>query len=120
MSDKPSSLATKLAQHLFKGDDKRAIDIDNVLSVHRYDEFRRIRDESKLLPSFCENISVLRARDRNEFFELQLLPPEPGNDYEVQFKRQKQEIAEAIFSGDYDHIMAIDHEAGEVLAFPTV
>lgn len=34
--------------------------------------------------------------------------------------RQKQEIAEAIFSGDYDHIMAIDHEAGEVLAFPAI
>lgn len=34
--------------------------------------------------------------------------------------RQKREIAEAIFSGDYDHIMAIDYEAGEVLAFPTL
>jgi hypothetical protein len=33
--------------------------------------------------------------------------------------RQKQEIAEAIFSGDYDHIMAIDHEADELLALPT-
>lgn len=34
--------------------------------------------------------------------------------------RQKQEIAEAIYSGDYDHIMAIDSEAGEELAFPTL
>ncbi len=34
--------------------------------------------------------------------------------------RQKREIAEAIFSGDYDHIMAIDFEAGETLEFPSL
>ncbi len=32
--------------------------------------------------------------------------------------RQKQEIAEAIFSGDYDHIMALGED--EELAFPTL
>lgn len=88
MNEKPSKLATALATALFKTTaDKRASQIDGILHWHEHEERRRIDDANKLLPRFCDNTGVFRNRDRDEFFELQLLPPEPGAVYEVQFKR---------------------------------
>ncbi len=88
MNDKPSNLAVKLATTLFKKDaDKRASEIDGIINWHESDQRERVRNENKLLPSFCDNVGVFRNSDRGEFFELQLLPPEPGAPYEVQFKR---------------------------------
>lgn len=34
--------------------------------------------------------------------------------------RQKQEITAAVYSGDYDHIFALDFEGDEELDFPTI
>ncbi len=87
MNEDPSSLAIKLAARFHPKGPDAAKEIDDVLVRHKYEEWGRIRDANKLLPSFCENVRVFANRDRNEFFELQLLPPEPDMPYEVRFKR---------------------------------
>lgn len=87
MNDQPSALAIKLATRFAPKKPDAAKDIDDMIRWHESDEREAVRRANKLLPSFCDNVRVFGNKDRNEFFELQLLPPEPGADYEVQFKR---------------------------------
>lgn len=87
MNGQPSSLAVKLAARLTPKKPEMAVEIDDIILWHEREKRERIRDANKLLPSFCDNVGVLRTRDRGEFFELQLLPPEPDAPYEIQFKR---------------------------------
>lgn len=87
MNDQPSALAIKLAARFAPKVPDAAKDIDNLIQWHGQDERERIRQANKLLPGFCENTRVFANANRNEFFELQLLPAEPRMEYEVMFKR---------------------------------
>lgn len=84
MTEKPSSLATKLAAQF----DILADKVDNILRWHECDEWQVQRAANKLLPQFCSNTRVYRGRDCDQhWFELQLMPAEDRMPFEVQFKR---------------------------------
>jgi hypothetical protein len=94
---KPSPLALKLAARLH-GSPRRpesvlAEEIETILHWHEVNEWTRIREANKLVPRFSDNVCVRRSRysdirhTGNEFFALELAPPEPDLPHEVQLKR---------------------------------